>query len=69
MTFKLLYDLLLRTDESLTGLAAVVKELQEFKEHSNEDKMFKQQENERRDGEISQITQVRHQPYIQEKMY
>jgi hypothetical protein len=56
----------LQTEESISGLAAMVKELQDYKEHFSEDKerrvMLKQQENERKEqhwnDEISQINQV-----------
>ncbi|KAG0629748.1 hypothetical protein M758_1G127100 [Ceratodon purpureus] len=55
-----------KTEESISGLAAMVKELQDYKECFSEEKkrrmILKQQENERKEqhwnGEISQINQV-----------
>lgn len=63
---NILYNLSLQTEESISGLAAMVKELQDYKEHFSEEKkrrvILKQQENERKEqhwnGEISQINQV-----------
>ena len=63
---KVVYKLSSQTEESISGLAAMVKELQDYKEHFNEEKkrrmILKQQENERKEqhwnGEISQINQV-----------
>lgn len=63
---EVLYNLSSQTEESISGLAAMVKELQDYKEHYSEEKkrrmIFKRQENERKEqhwnGEISQINQV-----------
>lgn len=57
---------MVQTEQSLSCLAAMVKELQDYKECFSEDKqrrmILKQQENERKEqhwnGEISQINQV-----------
>lgn len=57
----------MQTEESICGLAAMVKELKDYKQYFSEEKtrrmMLKQQENERKEqhwnGEINQINQVR----------
>lgn len=66
ISIEVLYNLSSQTEESISGLAAMVKELQDYKEHYIEEKkrrmILKQQEKERKEqhwkAEMSEINQV-----------